>query len=136
MAPRTSPTSGDATRAPSPLLAARRRPRPSCCARSACADDAIARPGARRLRRAALPAYLGALALATAALVAWMLLRHSAALPPACAPWLAALAALLMLFPASEAVVAVINRLISESARPAHLPRLALGGRHPARAPA
>ena len=31
-----------------------------------------------------------------------------------------------MLFPASEAVVAVINRLISESARPAHLPRLAL----------
>jgi cyclic beta-1,2-glucan synthetase len=32
----------------------------------------------------------------------------------------------LALFPASEAVVAVINRLISESARPYHLPRLAL----------
>ncbi len=31
-----------------------------------------------------------------------------------------------MLFPASEAVVALINRLISESARPRHLPRLAL----------
>ena len=31
-----------------------------------------------------------------------------------------------MLFPASEAVIAVINRLISESARPSRLPRLAL----------
>ena len=37
-----------------------------------------------------------------------------------------------MLFPASEAVVAVINRLISESARPAHLPRLALANGIPA----
>ena len=34
--------------------------------------------------------------------------------------------ALLMLFPASEAVIAVINRLISESVRPRHLPRLSL----------
>jgi cyclic beta-1,2-glucan synthetase len=37
----------------------------------------------------------------------------------------AALAVLLMLVPASEAVVAVINRLISESVRPTPLPRLA-----------
>ena len=40
-----------------------------------------------------------------------------------------------MLFPASEAVVAVINRLISESARPRHLPRLALAEGIPPRAP-
>ena len=33
-----------------------------------------------------------------------------------------------MLFPASEAVVAIVNRLISESARPVRLPRLALAG--------
>jgi cyclic beta-1,2-glucan synthetase len=41
-------------------------------------------------------------------------------------PWLTRLGVLAMLFPASEAVVAVVNRLISESARPYHLPRLAL----------
>ena len=50
-------------------------------------------------------------------------------------PWLTLLGAALMLFPASEAVVAVVNRLISESARPQHLPRLALAARHPGRAP-
>ncbi len=77
-------------------------------------------------RRAALPAYLATLAGGTLALVVWMLLRHSV-LPGAALPTgLAWLAAGLMLFPASEAVVAVINRLISESARPSHLPRLAL----------
>ena len=43
-----------------------------------------------------------------------------------------ALCTLLMLFPASEAVVAVINRLISESARPEALPRLALADGIPA----
>ena len=54
-----------------------------------------------------------------AAIVAWLLLRHSAALAPGHRRrGSALLAALLMLFPASEAVVAVINRLISESARP------------------
>jgi len=78
-----------------------------------------------RLRRFALTLYLGAMALATAAIVAWLLLRHSAALAPGMSPWLGALAAILMLVPASEAAVAVINRLISESARPSHLPRLA-----------
>ena len=85
------------------------------------------------LRRAALPAYLGSLALGTVALVAWMLVRHSAALPSANAPlWLTLATALLMLFPASEAVVALINRLISESARPSRLPRLALAHGIPA----
>ena len=79
------------------------------------------------LRRVALPAYLGALLLGTAGLVTWLLLRHSEGLIGANAPlWLTLFGAMLMLFPASEAVVAVINRLISESTRPEHLPRLAL----------
>ncbi|MDQ6639871.1 MAG: carbohydrate-binding protein, partial [Pseudomonadota bacterium] len=83
----------------------------------------------RRLQRAALPAYLVALGAATAALVAWMLLRHSPMFVPGQAtPWLAALAAVLMIFPASEAVVAIVNRLISESTRPVRLPRLSLTG--------
>ena len=78
-------------------------------------------PWRRVLRRIALPAYLGALLFGSAGLVAWMMARHLAG--PA---WLTALAAALMLLPASEAVVAAINRLISESVRPQHLPRLAL----------
>ena len=78
-------------------------------------------------RHAALPAYLGTLAAGTLALVAWILVRHGAAELGLHAPlWLTLVAAALMLFPASEAVVAVINRLISESARPSRLPRLAL----------
>ena len=78
-------------------------------------------------RRTALPLYLGSLIAVTIGLVAWVLLRHIAGLGDARVDWGWTLfAGLLMLFPASEAVVAVINRLISESARPAHLPRLAL----------
>ena len=78
-------------------------------------------------RRVALPVYLSTLLLATAGLVSWMLLHYSPGLNDALAPlWLSLLTAALMMFPASEAVVAVINRLISESARPRHLPRLAL----------
>ena len=72
-------------------------------------------------RRAALPAYLATLAGGTCALVAWMSAQHQGA-----ALWLSLVSAALMLFPVSEAVVAVINRLISESTRPSHLPRLAL----------
>ncbi len=84
-------------------------------------------------RRIALPVYLGSLLLGTAGLVAWLLLRHGAG-PDSTGtfPWLALLGAVLMLFPASEAVVAVVNRLISESARPRHLPRLALSTGIPA----
>jgi cyclic beta-1,2-glucan synthetase len=81
------------------------------------------------MRRAALPGYLSALLLGTMGLVAWLLLRHSQGvidtIPPIELTWLTLVAALLMALPASEAVVAVINRLISESARPTQLARLA-----------
>ncbi len=92
---------------------------------------ALARATARRLT---LPVYLGSLALFTLGLVAWMLLPHLQRALQADGAWIGwtALAGLLMLFPASEAVVALINRLISESARPRHLPRLALASGIPA----
>ena len=82
----------------------------------------------RGLRRTlALPVYLGVLLLGTAGLVAWLLPWPGEA-ATALAVWLTAAVALLMLWPASEAMVAVLNRLISESAQPSHLPRLALAG--------
>ena len=78
-------------------------------------------------RRVAFPVYLAALLLGSAALVGWLLLRPqvglAGAVPSTGLLWLVAV---LMVFPASETVVAVINRMISESARPRHLPRLAL----------
>jgi len=79
------------------------------------------------LRRVALPSYLGSLLLGTGGLL-WLVWRGAGGQPPAgsmASGLVAALALLLMVWPASEAVVAVINRLISESARPVHLPRLA-----------
>ena len=76
------------------------------------------------MQRVVLGAYLGCLLVGTAGLVLWMLMHHTPS-QGGTGGW-ALLAGLLMLFPASEAVVAVINRLISESARPKHLPRLAL----------
>ena len=77
-------------------------------------------------RSAATAAYLGSLSLLTLAGVAWLLHRQTAAATPT---WLWLLAGVLLLGPVSEAVVAVVNRLISESAPPARLPRLAwLGG--------
>ncbi|MDR3370948.1 GH36-type glycosyl hydrolase domain-containing protein [Rhodoferax sp.] len=72
-------------------------------------------------RRMALPLYLGTL-LAVLSFLLWILLRHSS--QPL--NWSLFGLAILVLFPASEAVVAVVNRLISESAHPQHLPRLAL----------
>lgn len=75
--------------------------------------------------RLVLPAYLMALLCGAAGLVVWMLLRAGAG-TPAVPAWLPGLAALLMFFPATEVLVAVINRLIGESARPQVLPRLAL----------
>ena len=91
-------------------------------------DDGVAR-ARQALRRAALPVYLGSVALLTAGLVAWLLGRHAPGIPAhELSPWLSVVAALLMAFPASEAVVAVVNRLISESSRPVRLPRLALAG--------
>ena len=86
-----------------------------------------ARRRRRLLRRAALPTYLGAIGAATAAIVAWMLSHYSVAMPSGSAlPWWTLLVAMLLVFPASEMAVAVINRLISESSRPSRLPRLAL----------
>ncbi|CAN5688105.1 hypothetical protein BH11PSE7_BH11PSE7_35860 [soil metagenome] len=78
------------------------------------------------LRRAALPVYLGSLLVGTACVVAWMVLHHRVGFTGPNGPIaLSLLAMLLTAFPASEAVVAIINRLISESARPRHLPRMA-----------
>ena len=78
-------------------------------------------------RRTVLPAYLLVLAAGTAAMVAWMLYHHGVPRGDRSAPvWPMVLAVAMMLFPASEAVVAVINRLISESTRPSKLPRLSL----------
>ena len=73
-------------------------------------------------RSAATAAYLGSLSLLTLGGVAWLLHRQTAAGSPT---WLWLLAGVLLLGPVSEAVVAVVNRLISESAPPVHLPRLA-----------
>ena len=87
--------------------------------------DTGARRRRQRWRRVALPTYLGAIALGTFGIVAWLLLRHDASVPAGSSPWLVALAAALMTFPASETAVAVINRLISESSRPSRLARLA-----------
>ncbi|MDR3454503.1 MAG: glucoamylase family protein [Rhodoferax sp.] len=76
---------------------------------------------------AALPVYLGSLLLGSVGIVVWMLLHHHGGGLGAGAPgWWILPGAVLMLFPASEAVVAVINRLISESVRPQRLPRMAL----------
>lgn len=77
-----------------------------------------------RVSRAAV--YLGTLALGSAGLAA-ALLPHSAWADASLAQtaW-TALTGLLVLLPASEAVVALVNRLISESVPPAHLPRLLL----------
>ena len=89
-------------------------------------DERLARAWRPLARRLALPTYLGLLLFGTIGLVAWMLVRHAAGLAGSPPPWVTVLGAALMLWPASEALVAVINRLISESARPQTLPRLAL----------
>ena len=81
----------------------------------------------------AMPAYLSTIAAGTAALVTWVLWHRSIDGPGAAeAIGLTVAGVALMLMPASEAVVALLNRLISESARPRHLPRLALAGGIPA----
>jgi cyclic beta-1,2-glucan synthetase len=79
------------------------------------------------LRRLAVPAYLGFLAMGTVGIVIWLLRKYGVAQTGVyLLPWLTALGLFAIVFPASEAVLAVMNRLISESARPRHLPRLAL----------
>jgi cyclic beta-1,2-glucan synthetase len=89
--------------------------------------EPLARAGRALAQRLALPAYFGAIVLATGGLVAWLLTsRHLGLAGPVGAPGWVALGAVLMLFPASEAVVAAVNRLIGESVHPRLLPRLAL----------
>ncbi len=74
-------------------------------------------------RRAAPTTYVGGVVLVTAAMVVGLLHRELSPDRPA---WGLLLAALLLAAPVSEAVVATLNRLISESLPPAPLPRLAL----------
>ena len=78
------------------------------------------------VRAARVPTYLTVMLAGSLGLVAAVF--ASSAVPGE--GWLGhavtALVLLLMVFPASETVVAVVNRLISESARPAHLPRYLL----------
>ncbi|MDD5480928.1 hypothetical protein [Rhodoferax sp.] len=71
-------------------------------------------------RQLVLPAYLGVI-LCFLILLVWLLLHRSES-ANSTTLWVV----LLALFPASEAVIAVIHRLISESVRPRYLARLAL----------
>ena len=73
-----------------------------------------------------VPVYLISLMLGTFALVAWVLLSQNNGHNGTSTPlWITLFGVAVMAFPASEAVLAIINRLISESVRPRHLPRLA-----------
>jgi len=74
-----------------------------------------------RWRRRALPLYVTTMVLGTAALTWAFVTRHAVV---DTGPWFA-LAILLTLLPVSEAVIAIVNRLISESVPPRRLPRLA-----------
>ena len=78
------------------------------------------------VRHLVLPAYLLVVAGALVLLVAWVLNPGLGTVGYGAIPWLTVVCALAMLFPASEAAVAVVNRLISESAHTHHLPRLGL----------
>jgi cyclic beta-1,2-glucan synthetase len=80
-------------------------------------------PSREDLRRSvAVPLYLGLIGLGSAALTAWFVLTQSAA---DATPLMLALLAVLVLFPASETVIALLHRLVSESMQPQRLPRLA-----------
>ncbi|OYQ41829.1 hypothetical protein CHU94_05535 [Rhodoferax sp. TH121] len=76
------------------------------------------------IRRMALPVYLLTIVCSTAGLVWWLLTKHWAPglVPRTVWSWLALG---LLGISASEAMVALVNRLVSESVRPARLPRLA-----------
>ena len=77
--------------------------------------------------------YLGVMGLATALALGWLLSGHSPHDSAHIAPlWLKFLGALLLLIPVSEAVLAMTNRLVSESTRPQHLHRLAFADGIPA----
>lgn len=70
-----------------------------------------------------LSAYLSTILLATLGLMAWFVI---AATQPGTSAWWRVSLVLLAIWPASEAALAVCNRLVSESVRPRRLPRLAL----------
>ncbi|MEO8124600.1 MAG: carbohydrate-binding protein, partial [Burkholderiales bacterium] len=90
----------------------------------------VALPGWNRLRhRLMLPVYLASLALGSAGLT--LALALHVATPGTTMAWLVA-TTLLALWPASEAVVAGVNRLISEWVPPRRLPRLAFADGIPA----
>jgi cyclic beta-1,2-glucan synthetase len=74
-----------------------------------------------RFRRWATGPYLAVLLLLTGA-ATWAMLHL---VPEGTAAWLVALTAVLAIGPLSEAVVAMLNRLIIESVPPAQLPRMA-----------
>ena len=78
------------------------------------------------VRLARVPTYLTVMLAGSLGLVAAVYALAAAPVDGWLGHGLAALVLLLMVFPASEAVVAVVNRLITESARPAHLPRFLL----------
>jgi cyclic beta-1,2-glucan synthetase len=79
----------------------------------------------RVVKRAAVPAYLLTIGGISAALVA-VVMRHDASVDLYWPAWM--LTAWLLAFPASEAVLAVLHRVISESLPPHRLPRMALQG--------
>ena len=90
---------------------------------------AVARVWRSTTRWARTPGYLGAIALGTLMLVAGLLYSAGWTLDPAfstASTLLGVLVGLLVLLPASEAVGSVVNRLITESARPVHLSRFLL----------
>ncbi|NRF68136.1 carbohydrate-binding protein [Aquincola sp. S2] len=87
------------------------------------------RRGSRAFRRLATAVYLPGLALLAIAITAGLLVQLA---PPAASGWLLLATALLLLGPIGEAVVALTNRLISESVQPQKLPRLAFAGGIPA----
>ncbi|CAM8661422.1 Domain of unknown function DUF2329 [Comamonadaceae bacterium] len=76
-------------------------------------------------RRWALPLYLGAIGCSSALLLGWLLMRHGA-IDGVPAGWGAAALMLLVMLPASEAMVALVNRVACESLEPDRLARLAL----------
>ncbi|MBA4264224.1 MAG: carbohydrate-binding protein, partial [Comamonadaceae bacterium] len=90
----------------------------------------------RAMRSTRLPLYFGALLCGTLALVSALLgpsvWQTDGGLTPSTVWWV--LAACLALLPASEAVVALVNRLISESIQPVQLPRFLLADGIPASA--
>ncbi len=81
-----------------------------------------------RWRRRALPLYVATMVLGTAALTLAFVMRHAVVHTGL---WLA-VALILTLLPVSEAVIAIVNRLISESVPPRRLPRLAFNDGIPA----